>query len=194
MPRSRAGVPCAAPCRAGGPTPGRGLPARALLRHEAVRRRRNLDWPVELTERRVPGVGALVRVGDAALRLTVAVARHARCLRRGCSHESRAPTSIDIEPGIFAELVAISSTRSGVCFGFRLLHRVDRAWSYFRSSTRCTQRVTSLRAQLIRRNSDSGVWLCRSLRLIDLRVCASVPGHAGTRFSTAASSSTRIRT
>jgi uncharacterized protein YndB with AHSA1/START domain len=29
---------------------------------------------------------------------------------------------------------------------------------------------------------------------IDLRVCASVPGHAGARFSTAASPSTRIRT
>src|SRR4030095_15307480 len=31
------------------------------------------------------------------------------------------------EPGIFAESVSISSTRPAGCFGFRLLHRVDRA-------------------------------------------------------------------
>jgi hypothetical protein len=49
-----------------------------------------------------------------------------------------------------AELVSISSTRSAGCFGFRLLHQVDRASSYFRSLSRCTPRIAVHQARLVR--------------------------------------------
>jgi hypothetical protein len=69
---------------------------------------------------------------------------------------------------------------TGGCFGLRLLHRVDRASSCFRSITRRTQRVEWLRARHFRRITDSGVFLAavsadRSSRL---RVCSGTRGDA----------------
>src|SRR6266498_187532 len=50
----------------------------------------------------------------------------------------------------------------GGCFGFRLLHQVDRASSYFRSISRCTQRIALLRARLVRGSTDRAVVLPQS--------------------------------
>jgi hypothetical protein len=47
----------------------------------------------------------------------------------------------------------------GGCFGFRLLHQVDRASSYFRSLSRCTQRIAVHQARLVRGSTDCAVVL-----------------------------------
>jgi hypothetical protein len=58
----------------------------------------------------------------------------ARCSGAQC----RAPMLFTSEPGIFAEVVSISSTRSAGVSDSAYFHQVDRASSYFRSISRCT--------------------------------------------------------
>src|SRR5438034_10550171 len=66
------------------------------------------------------------------------------------------------EPGIFAELDFDFVHSIGGCFGFRLLHQVDRASFYFRSISRCMLRIALLRARLVRGSADRIVVLPQS--------------------------------
>ena len=85
--------------------------------------------------------------------------------RRSCM-KSRAPMVFHRSPESSPSESSISSARSAGCFGFRLLHRVDRASSYSRSLSRCTHDDRSCSAASHQRKYRLWVWICRSPRWI----------------------------
>jgi hypothetical protein len=126
--------------------PSRRRPATSLRRPGNGEIAKGKDHPPMLQEDRAAG-GSVANQGFDTLH-PVALGQSSDYGQRGTDklsaaatselYDNRAPMVRPSEPGIFAELVSISSTRSAGCFGFRLVHRVDRASSYSRSISRCT--------------------------------------------------------